>query len=97
MSAITTPAALRAPIMRHNQRLDFEALRQEAAAAIEHSGQTRAEIARQLDKDRSSITRATKEAGPKFAQLQRDIIGLLTEYRVVEETQFRAVRKKSQQ
>ncbi len=95
MPAITTPAALRAPIMRHNQRLDYEALLQEAVAAIEQSGKTRAEIARELNKDRSSITRATKEAGPKLAQLQRDIIALLTEYRIEEDVQFRAVRKES--
>ena len=90
------PATTHARIMRHNQRLDYETLRQETAAAIEHSGKTRAEIARELNRDRSSITRATQEAGPKFAQMQRDIISLLTEYRVVEDTQFRAVRKEGQ-
>ena len=79
--------------MRAGQQLSYEALRDEAGDLVEASSKTRAQIARELDRDRSSITRALQEAGPGFSRLQREIIAHLSPFRIVDDVQFRVERK----
>ena len=90
-----TSHAARPPIMRHNQRLDYETLCDEAAEAVRLNPKQKQEIAEELGRSAAAISRAIREAGPKFAQLQREIIAHLTDYRVEENVivEFRAVRK----
>lgn len=78
--------------MRKGQKLDFEALRREALAAIEQSGKSQSQVGRELDVSRGAVSRAVKEAGSKLASLQRRIIEHLTAYRLEEETRFRVHR-----
>ena len=80
-------------VPRHNQKLDYEGLRYEAEQAVRFSGQKQLEIAEALGVGAPSISRAIKEAGSKFASLQRQIIEHLTDYHVEEMTLFRALRK----
>ena len=90
---VTTTPHWRAQTLRVGQRLNYEALRKEADHLAQHGGKTRAQIARELNKDRSSITRALQESGPGFARLQREIIAHLSPFRIVEDVQFRVERK----
>ena len=75
--------------MRKGQKLDYEALRREAKAAIEGSGKSQAQVGRELGVSRGAVSRAVKETGSKLASLQRRIIEHLTDYRLEEETRFR--------
>lgn len=93
----TSPQALdRAPLMRHNQKIGYEKLREEAEEARRKSGKTQTELAQELDKATSTISRALNESGAKFAKLQREIIEHLTDYCVgEEEVLFRVLRKEN--
>jgi len=82
-----------APPMRDGTEMDFNALRDEAAAAIEQSGKTQTEIADALDVHRSAVSRALKTAGTKFQELQRRIIEHLTPYRIKRHVTFKAHRR----
>lgn len=90
MSDALAPAA----DVRHNQTLSYEELREEAAAAVEASGLSKAEVGRRLGYKRAYITRATTEAGSHVSKVQGEIIALLTRYRVEEEAtvSFRVLR-----
>ena len=93
MQGTATPSRPPVSLMRHNQLLDFVALRDEAADAVEQSPKTQVQVAEDLDVTKGAISRAIKEAGPNFANLQRRIVDLLTPYRVERDVIFRAVRK----
>lgn len=84
-----------ADLMRHNEKLDYDKLRAEAEAAVEESGKKRIEIASELGVSSGAITRALKEPGSKFSELQKRIVEHLTDYRIDEEnyTIFRVQRK----
>ena len=84
--------------MRHNQRLTYETLRDEAKAAVEESNMKKQDIARALDCQPSAISQAIRLTGRKYAKLQRRIIGYLTDYQVEEEpveVTFRVLRKEA--
>ena len=85
----------RSPIVRHRQQLTYEGLRDEAAAAVEKSGESQAAVARALDVTRGAVSRAVKEAGPGWqVDLQIQIIEHLTPYRIKQEpVVFRALKK----
>ena len=79
--------------MRHNQKLSYEQLREEAVVAVEASGLSQTVIAKELGKSNAAISRALKEIGPVLSGMQRMIIEHLTSFRILEETTFRAVRE----
>ena len=78
--------------MRDGTELDFEELRAQAQAAIESAGRTQSEVAEALGVHRSAVSRALHTAGPKFQELQRRIIRLLTPYRINRHVYFKAER-----
>jgi predicted transcriptional regulator len=82
--------------MRHNQKLSYDELRDEAAAAVDNYDGTQTEIAEQLDVTRGAVSRALKEEGSSLAGLQMRILELLRpEYALEKEEQvwFRVRRK----
>ena len=80
--------------MRHNQKFDYEGLCAEAANAVAQYAKSQAAVARELGVTRGAVSRALKEAGPTFSDLQRRIIDHLTAYRIEPEpVMFRVVRK----
>ena len=81
--------------MRHNQKLNYEGLREEAARAVNESGQTQTTIASEMGVSQGLISRALRETGPGLAKAQRDMIAHLTEYVAEEEVEvcFRIKRK----
>ena len=82
--------------MRHNQKLTLEDLRAAAAAAVEESGRSQSDLARDFDVSRSAISRALGEANSALVSLQRRIIDALTDYEVLEEPEVRyTVKRKS--
>ena len=86
----------RAPLMRHNQELSHEQLRQEAEDAVEKSGKSQAQIARELEVSRAAVSRAVKETNTALLALQKRIVEHLTSYEIEEVPEpklFRAVRK----
>lgn len=78
--------------MREGTRLTFEELRDAAAAAVERSGRSQAEVARDLGVHRSAICRALKESGPRLSKLQRRILRALTPYRIERQLYFQVRR-----
>jgi hypothetical protein len=78
--------------MRHGTELDPQALRDEAAAAIEDSDHFQADVARELGVHRSAVSRAVKEVSPNFQKLQRRIIELLTPYELDWKPRWKARR-----
>jgi predicted transcriptional regulator len=78
--------------MREGTELTPEMLRDEAAAAVERSGQSQAAVARELGVHRSAVSRAVKEVSPNFYKLQRRIIEHLTPYRLEKRERW-AVRR----
>lgn len=79
-------------LMRDGTEMTFAELRQETAAAVEESGRSQAEIARELDVHRSAVSRAVKEEGPNWHKLQRRILSHLTPYEVEKRVYFKAHR-----
>ena len=77
--------------MRHGQHLSFDELRHETARAVEASTKTQTQIAEELGITRGSVSRAIRESGKKFAELQRRLIAHLTPYQV--EPGFQILRK----
>lgn len=93
-----TPAPARRPLpfrVHHNQTLELDALRSEAANAIEAQGLTQADVARDLGKHRSTINRALGDGDAKMIDVLRDIIGRYTDYEIDPEptTLYRVTRK----
>ena len=80
--------------MRDGTEMDFDALRAEAARAVEASGHTQSDVAGALDVHRSAVSRALKTSGGKFQELQRRIIEHLTPYRIERRVSFKAHRKR---
>lgn len=88
--------------MRHNQRLDYEKLREEAAQAVSASGKMQKQIAQELGYSPALISRAlnekpgSEEEAP-FAKVLVELIEHLTPYTVAKEPlTFRAKRKDSE-
>jgi predicted transcriptional regulator len=82
--------------MRHNQKLSYDELRDEAAAAVDAYDGTQTEIAEQLGVTRGAVSRALKEEGSSLAGLQIRILELLRPgYTLEKEEQvwFRVQRK----
>jgi transcriptional regulator with XRE-family HTH domain len=81
--------------MRHGSRLDYAQLKSKAHEALSESGLTQQALAERLGVARSSVARAVTQAGPKFQQLQMQIIEALTEYTVerLKHVEFRTWRK----
>lgn len=89
------PAPDRIPV-RHDQILDYEALREEAAAAVASAvaaGRRQYEIADTLGVSAGALSKALTNAGARFAKLQQRAIDELTPYRVHEVGGFRVERK----
>ena len=86
-------------IMRHNQRLSFEQLGEETKGAIErytaHAGQSQKTLAEMLGKTPAYVSRAKKESGPLVAAMQIEILQHLTDFDIIEERNYRAVRRDS--
>lgn len=82
--------------MRHNQKLTYEQLRDEAAEAVRDYAGTQTELAEELGVSRAAISRAIRESGPTLAALQVRLLELLKEeYELEKEEQvwFRVRRK----
>lgn len=80
--------------MRHNQTFaGYEELHRLTVEALEESGKSQADVAREMDKTRGAISRALKGPDSSLSGLQRDIIEHLTPYQVDEEVQFTLKRK----
>lgn len=81
--------------VRNKQTLTFSELHAEAVRAFEASGQSQSDVARALDKHRSTVHRALADDTGTFAAVQRDIIALLTDYTVDDAPVFTVRRKAS--
>jgi len=81
--------------VRHGSKLDYQELQEEAHQALSASDRTQQEVADELGVTRTSVAKAVTQAGPKFQQLQMQIIEALTEYNVErrESVVFRTWRK----
>ncbi len=83
--------------MRHDQRLTFEQLRRETEVVIERytskQGQNQNTLAEEMSKTPGYISRAKKETGPLIAAMQIEILQHLTDFDIVEERNYRAVRR----
>ena len=83
--------------MRHNQRLTFDQLRKETEAAIKRykaqPGQSQKTLAEEMGRTPGYISRAKKEVGPMIAAMQIEILQHLTNFDIVEERAYRAVRR----
>jgi DNA-binding XRE family transcriptional regulator len=58
-------------------RLDPEGLQERARRAVEESPYTQADVARELDVSRGSITQALNDASPRLEKLRCRIVELL--------------------
>ena len=74
--------------MKNGQTISYEELRQAAAQAIDEAGISQAQVARDLDVTRGAVSRAIKEPGATFYDLQRRIIEHLTDFRVEKEVRI---------
>ena len=83
--------------MRHNQRLTFDQLRVEAEVTIQRykaqPGQSQKTLAEEMGRTPGYISRAKKETGPLIAAMQIEILQHLTDFDILEERTFRAVRR----
>jgi predicted transcriptional regulator len=79
-------------MIRDGTEMDYEQLRAEAAAAVTDAAETQREVAMALGVAESSVSRALKEPGPKFQELQTRIIERLTPYRIERHITFKAHR-----
>lgn len=82
-------------LVRHGSKLSYDELQHEAHQALQESNYTQQEMADRLDVTRPSIAKAVTQPGPKFQQLQMQIIEALTDYDMVREetVRFRVSRK----
>ena len=83
--------------MRHNQRLTFDQLRVEVETAIKNykaqPGQSQKTLAEEMGRTPGYISRSKKETGPLVAAMQIEILQHLTDFDIVEERNYRAVRR----
>jgi len=79
--------------MRDGTEMSFDELRDETAAAVDKSGKSQAEVARELDLHRSAVSRAVKESGPRVQKIQRRVLRHLTSYRIERRVRFKAHRE----
>jgi len=80
-------------MIRDGTEMDYERLRAEAAEALGKASQTQREIAYTLGVAESSVSRALKESGAKFQELQTRIIEHLTPYHIERHVGFKARRR----
>jgi predicted DNA-binding protein (UPF0251 family) len=88
------PATAPTPV-QHNQTFTYDELCAEAKRALDASDYTQQDMADRLDVNRVSVAKAVTQPGPKFQNLQMQIIEALTDYRMQREetVRFRAHRK----
>jgi len=79
--------------MRDGTEMSFDELRDETAAAVDESGKSQAEVARELDMHRSAVSRAVKESGARVQKIQRRVLRHLTPYRIERRVHFKAHRE----
>ncbi|MEO1631573.1 MAG: hypothetical protein AAFU38_12410 [Bacteroidota bacterium] len=81
--------------VRHNQYLDYEAIRRECSALVESYAGTQTKLAKALGYTPAYVSRAKSEVGPNIVKVQREIIALLSDYTIEEEAtvKYRVVRK----
>lgn len=94
----STLSPLRPPLPRHGQTLtDYPALLQAAQDAVRDDPErrTQAEIARAIERSEGYVSKALRLSGARYAQVQKAIIALTSDYAVEEkqEVSFRFVRK----
>jgi hypothetical protein len=82
--------------MQKGQKLSYDELRDEVAAAIEEYDGTQTDLADHFDVSKVAVSRATREAGPSLAKLQTRILEhLRPQYRLErEERVWYRVRKR---
>jgi DNA-binding transcriptional regulator LsrR (DeoR family) len=68
--------------VRHGSKLGYQELQEEAHQALSASDWTQQEVADELGVTRTSVAKAVTQAGPKFQNLQMQIIETLTDYEV---------------
>ena len=56
-----------------------------AAEVLRKSGRSQSEVAKELDRSNSAISRALNEPGARFSKLQCEIVSLLTPFEVREQ------------
>ena len=78
--------------MRHNQKMNYEQLRDEVRTAVD-AAPSQAEVARSMDISRGAVNRAMKETGPTLAGLQIRILEHLTPYRIEQDAVFTAKKR----
>jgi hypothetical protein len=96
MMATHAPPDARLELMQKGQKLTYDELRDEVAAAIEDYDGTQTDLADQFDVSKVAVSRAAREAGPSLAKLQTRILEhLRPEYRLEREEQvwYRVHRK----
>jgi hypothetical protein len=71
--------------IRPGEELSPEELCESAAEVLRRSGRSQSEIAEELDRSKSAISRALNEPGARFSKLQCEIISLLTPFEVREQ------------
>ena len=69
-------------------RLDPEGLQARARRVVDESPYTQADVARELDVSRGSITQALNDASPRLEKLRCRIVELLSEYEVERRRSF---------
>lgn len=69
-------------------RLDPEGLQARARRVVEESPYTQADVARELDVSRGSITQALNSASPRLEKLRCRIVELLSGYEVERRRSF---------
>lgn len=79
--------------MRDGTEMSFGQLRDETAAAVDESGKSQSQVARELDMHRSAVSRAVKESGPRVQSIQRHVLRHLTPYRIERRVSFKAYRE----
>ena len=79
--------------MRDGTEMSFDELRDETAAAVDESGKSQSQVARELDMHRSAVSRAVKESGPRVQKIQRRVLRHLTPYRIERRVSFKAHRE----
>lgn len=81
--------------MRHNQRFDYEGLREEANEIFRASGKSQTQLADELGKSQAVISRALNEENSTLGKTLREIIAHLTAYEIEEEisVSYRAIRR----
>ncbi|MCS3616691.1 hypothetical protein [Salinibacter ruber] len=75
--------------MRHRQTLTYDDLQSEARSRLRESDVTQAKMADWLDVNRTTIAKAVTQPGPKYQQLQMQVLEKLTGYEIEREEKVR--------